>query len=69
MEHHHHHHHEFDPKQVNRAFIIGIVLNLAYLLLEFGFGFYVSSTSLISDAIHNLADVSTLFYRLSALNF
>ncbi|MGV4530380.1 cation diffusion facilitator family transporter [Ornithobacterium rhinotracheale] len=62
--HHHHHHHEFDPKQVNRAFIIGIVLNLAYLLLEFGFGFYVSSTSLISDAIHNLADVSTLFLSL-----
>lgn len=64
MEHHHHHHHEFDPKQVNRAFIIGIVLNLAYLLLEFGFGFYVNSTSLISDAIHNLADVSTLLLSL-----
>uniref|UniRef100_UPI0039A47712 cation diffusion facilitator family transporter n=1 Tax=Ornithobacterium rhinotracheale TaxID=28251 RepID=UPI0039A47712 len=62
--HHHHHHHEFDPKQVNRAFIIGIVLNLAYLLLEFGFGFYLNSTSLISDAIHNLADVSTLFLSL-----
>lgn len=66
-EHHHHHHHEITPMtQLNRAFIIGIVLNLLYVIIEFAAGIYYDSLSLISDAGHNLSDVAALALSLLA---
>jgi cobalt-zinc-cadmium efflux system protein len=50
-----HHHH--GPANFNRAFIIGITLNGAYILLEFGIGLAVGSLALLADAGHNLSDV------------
>jgi len=65
MEEHHHHH---APKisSLNRAFIIGIVINLLYVFIEFGAGLYLDSLALISDAGHNLTDVASLALALLA---
>ncbi len=67
MEHHHHHHHETPPMtSLNRAFVIGIVINLLYVVIELGAGFMYNSLSLISDAGHNLSDVAALGLSLLA---
>lgn len=57
-EHHHptDHHHPV-PKNYNRAFIIGLLLNGGFVLTEFGFGVLANSVALIADAGHNLSDV------------
>ena len=64
--HHHHHHHEIDVNSLNKAFILGITLNVAYVLVEFGFGLYSHSMGLISDAGHNLIDIVSLVLALLA---
>lgn len=65
MEHHHHHH---APKitSLNRAFIIGIVLNLGFVIFQIVVGFRINSLSLLSDAAHNFADVVALGLSLLA---
>jgi cobalt-zinc-cadmium efflux system protein len=50
---HAHHHHD----NYNRAFAVGIALNVGFVLIETGYGFYANSISLIADAGHNLSDV------------
>jgi cobalt-zinc-cadmium efflux system protein len=62
----HHHHHQVNPKEVNRAFIIGIILNFLFVLIEAVVGFAIHSLSLLSDAGHNLADVASLSLSLIA---
>jgi len=61
-----HHHHSIDPKQVNRAFVIGIILNFAFVIIEVIVGLTIHSLSLLSDAGHNLADVASLGMSLIA---
>lgn len=51
---------------VNKAFWIGIVLNSAFVLIEFIAGFYTNSLALMSDAGHNLGDVAGLALALFA---
>jgi len=51
---------------VNRAFIIGILLNLLFVVIEFGAGFFLNSLALISDAGHNLSDVASLTLAMVA---
>ncbi len=66
---HHHghsHSHVFELKTVNTAFIIGIVLNLSFVVVEVIAGFVINSLSLLSDAGHNLADVASLGLSLFA---
>lgn len=41
----------------DRAFAIGIGLNLAYVLVEAGYGLKIGSLALVADAGHNLSDV------------
>ena len=36
---------------------LALIVNLAFVFIEFGFGFLTSSTALMADAGHNLADV------------
>lgn len=69
MEHHHHHHTHPAPdlQKLNRSFIIGIVLNVAFVLAEACAGFYYDSLALLSDAGHNLSDVVSLVLALFAL--
>ncbi len=54
------HNHEHTPQLtgINKAFIIGIVLNLAYVLIQLIIGFQINSLSLLSDAGHNFLDVA-----------
>jgi cobalt-zinc-cadmium efflux system protein len=51
---------------VNRAFIIGIILNLLFVVIEAVVGLTIHSLSLLSDAGHNLADVASLGLSLFA---
>jgi cobalt-zinc-cadmium efflux system protein len=41
----------------NNAFMIGITLNLVFVLVEAGYGFFANSLALLADAGHNLSDV------------
>ena len=66
--HHHGHHHDHSHviTTLNRAFIIGIALNVAYVLTEAIFGLCYHSLGLLSDAGHNLSDVVSLVLALIA---
>jgi cobalt-zinc-cadmium efflux system protein len=69
MEHNHSHHdhsHIAVLTTVNSAFVIGIVLNLLFVIIEAVVGFSIDSLSLLSDAGHNLADVGSLGLSLLA---
>lgn len=63
-QHSHSHHHHAPPvltaASINRSFIIGIVLNLLYVVVELAYGWKADSTALLSDAVHNIGDVSGL---------
>lgn len=50
-------HHHGDPNNHGRAFVIAIVLNTAFVVVEFAYGFFANSTALMADAGHNLSDV------------
>jgi cobalt-zinc-cadmium efflux system protein len=63
---HHDHSHLAVLTNVNSAFVVGIVLNLLFVLVEAGIGFSIHSLSLLSDAGHNLADVGSLALCLLA---
>lgn len=41
----------------NRAFVIGLALNLGFVVVEFVYGLLANSIALIADAGHNLSDV------------
>ena len=49
--------HTHAPKNFGRAFAIGIVLNIAFVAIEAGYGFAANSVALLADAGHNLSDV------------
>ncbi|MEZ0169576.1 cation diffusion facilitator family transporter [Microvirga sp. TS319] len=57
--HSHHGHSNSHSRDVThgRAFLIGITLNLAFVAIEAGYGFFAGSMALLSDAGHNLSDV------------
>ena len=63
---HGHHHPAASPPKVTTAFVVGIALNLGFVIVEATVGFIIHSLSLISDAAHNLADVGTLALSLLA---
>lgn len=76
-KHHHHHDHDHDhghahghhhhgPKNYNKAFIIGIALNVLFVVIEGFYGFWSSSLALIADAGHNLSDVAGLIMAWGA---
>lgn len=62
----HHHGHSHAPANYNRAFIIGIILNIGFVLVEAGFGFLTNSLALLADAGHNLSDVLGLLLAFGA---
>lgn len=67
MSHDHHHHQPLVLTNVSKAFYIGIVLNIVFVMVQLGFGIHIHSLSLISDAGHNFADVASLVLSLIAL--
>jgi cobalt-zinc-cadmium efflux system protein len=56
-DHDHHGHAQAPQTGHERAFAIGIMLNLAFVAIEAGYGFWADSMALLSDAGHNLSDV------------
>ena len=52
----HGHHHDYHAN-ATRAFAAVTLINLAYTVLEAGYGFATNSLALLSDALHNLGDV------------
>lgn len=61
-----HDHHHRGRANYNRAFAIGIALNVFYILVEAGAGLYVNSLALLADAGHNLSDVLGLLLAWGA---
>ncbi|QHE85315.1 cation diffusion facilitator family transporter [Hydrogenophaga sp. BPS33] len=54
------HDHSHAPANFNRAFAIGVVLNLAFVAIEAFYGWKINSLALLADAGHNLSDVAGL---------
>lgn len=57
---HGHGHHHHAPTDFNRAFAIGISLNVLFVLIESFYGWKINSLALLADAGHNLSDVAGL---------
>lgn len=49
--------HAHDHHQGTRAFAAVTLINLAFTVIEAGYGFATNSLALLSDALHNLGDV------------
>ncbi|WP_425617923.1 cation diffusion facilitator family transporter [Anatilimnocola sp. NA78] len=62
----HAHGHSHAPASFGRAFAIGVMLNLAFVFVEAGFGLWSQSLSLLADAGHNLSDVLGLLLAWGA---
>lgn len=65
MAHDHHSHQK--SENYNRAFIVGLLLNITFVVIEFGYGLKISSLALIADAAHNLGDVFGLLLSWAGL--
>jgi cobalt-zinc-cadmium efflux system protein len=64
--HSHNHSHTMTPDSLDRAMMIGVSLNLIFVLVEFGFGFFSGSLALLADAGHNASDVVGLLLAWGA---
>jgi cobalt-zinc-cadmium efflux system protein len=60
------HGHSHAPSNFGRAFVIGIILNTAFVIVEVIYGLLAHSLALIADAGHNLSDVLGLFVAWGA---
>ena len=71
-EHHHEHSegyghgHNHAPKNFDRAFAIGVTLNVGFVLVEAFFGLLSNSLALLADAGHNLSDILGLLLAWGA---
>lgn len=63
---HDHHHHSHEIKNYNRAFGIGVTLNIVFVIIEVFYGLVADSLALIADAGHNLSDVMSLLLAWGA---
>lgn len=64
--HGHSHGHHHGPVRHDRAFALGIALNLAFVGLEAWWGVAANSLALLADAGHNLSDVLALVLAWAA---
>lgn len=60
------HGHSHAPADFGRAFLIGIILNTVFVVVEAVFGFMSGSMALVADAGHNLSDVLSLIIAWAA---
>ena len=66
MPHSHDHSHDHAPANFGKAFAVGIFLNAAFVVIEFGYGYAANSLALMADAGHNLGDVLGLLAAWAA---
>ena len=76
LDHHHHPDHEHGhsagahghgiPANMNRAFAIGVALNLGFVGVEAVYGVLANSLALLADAGHNFSDVLSLLFAWGA---
>ena len=60
------HDHNNAPANYNKAFAIGVALNLGYIIVEVIAGLTVHSLALLADAGHNISDVLSLLLAWGA---
>ena len=60
------HDHNHQISNYNRAFAIGVMLNVIFVAIEAGYGVAAGSLALIADAGHNLIDVLSLLLAWGA---
>ncbi len=63
---HGHHGHEHGAGDYNRAFAIGIALNVSFVIVEAVYGVLAHSVALLADAGHNASDVLSLILAWGA---
>jgi cobalt-zinc-cadmium efflux system protein len=64
----HDHAHAHPPPASDRAFAIGVVLNLGFVGVEIAYGIAANSLALLSDAAHNAGDVFGLLIAWGAVH-
>lgn len=64
--HGHDHAHTHAAADFGRAFVIAIILNSAFVIIEGAYGLYSGSMALVADAGHNLSDVLGLLIAWGA---
>ena len=62
----HGHGHSHAPKDFGQAFLIGVILNSVFVVVEAVYGWISGSMALIADAGHNLSDVMALLLAWGA---
>ncbi|MDZ7761624.1 MAG: cation diffusion facilitator family transporter [Desulfovermiculus sp.] len=60
------HNHTHEKVSYNRAFAVGVFLNIVFVVIEAGYGVAAGSLALIADAGHNLSDVLSLLLAWGA---
>lgn len=63
---HSHGGHSHAPTSFGRAFLIGTILNISFVVVEATFGIMANSVALLADAGHNLSDVLGLLVAWGA---
>src|SRR5262249_39129238 len=58
--------HRHSPINYGRAFVIGISLNVGFVVVQFTYGWIAHSLALMADAGHNLSDVFSLLLAWGA---
>jgi cobalt-zinc-cadmium efflux system protein len=66
MSDHSHSHPNISSQNFNKAFGIGIILNVAYIVVEVVYGIIINSMALLADAGHNFSDVLGLLLAWGA---
>lgn len=61
-----HDHHAHEIPSHNRAFALGVALNVAFIIIEVVYGIAAGSLALLADAGHNITDVLGLFLAWGA---
>lgn len=62
----HNHSHSHSIGNYNRAFAIGVSLNVVFVVIEITYGLFADSLALIADAGHNISDVVSLLLAWGA---
>jgi cobalt-zinc-cadmium efflux system protein len=60
------HGHDHAPRDFGRAFLIGTLLNVGFVIVEAAYGLISGSVALLADAGHNLSDVLGLLLAWGA---